>query len=93
MPAYAGKLTVASAGGREPAKVAAVSPGAQKRTTESAKELIAEVRGFGPPDLVKSGSAKPAAANDFEAELAQLQRQLDEVQKKAREMPAPGAQP
>ena len=93
MPAYAGKLAAASAGGREPAKVAARSPGAQKRATEPVKELIAEVRGFGPPDLVKSGSAKPAAANDFEAELAQLQRQLDDVQKKAREVTSPGAKP
>ena len=67
-------------------------PGGESSPRSFAKDLISYVRTFGPPDLLTAGSAKSAAATNFENQIRALQVQWDEVEKQLRELNLPPAQ-
>jgi len=64
-----------------------------KFTAEFARDLIAQVRAFGPADLLTAGLAAPAATTNFENQIRSLQVQWDEVEKQLRALNLPQAKP
>ncbi len=64
-----------------------------KFTTDFAKDLIAYVRTFGPPDLLTAGSAKSSTAANFENQIRALQVEWDEVERQLRALNLPPARP
>ncbi|MFI5455965.1 MAG: c-type cytochrome [Isosphaerales bacterium] len=68
-------------------------PWSGKFTAEFARDLISQVRAFGPADLLTAGLATPAAATNFENQIRSLQVQWDEVEKQLRALNLPPAKP
>jgi mono/diheme cytochrome c family protein len=68
-------------------------PWTGKFTAEFAKDLISQVRAFGPPDLREPDRQQQVAATNFENQIRALRVQWDEVEKQLRALNLPSATP
>jgi mono/diheme cytochrome c family protein len=68
-------------------------PWSGKFSAEFARDLISQVRTFGPADLLTASSTPSASTAEFEVKIGQLKTRWDEVERQLRALNFPPAKP